>query len=168
MVEDRKSTAVCQPSRSDRPFRLIVRSQRIEISERGELFELWRYRYVITNLPSSSKTAEVVRQTYQRCDPEKVIEQLQNGIAAMRMPRGTLDANAAFLGCARIAHNFKSWRAMIALTREVMSWEWKQFRKAFVYIAARVVRQSRMTIVRLADSHRFAETVRVRMTKLQT
>jgi len=157
-----------QPSRSDQPFRLIVRRQRIEVSEQGELFELWRYRYVITNLPSSTKTAAVVRQTYQRCDQEKVIEQLQNGIAAMRMPTGTLDANAAFLGCARIAHNFKSWLAMIALPREVLRWEWKRFRKAFVYIAARVVRRSRRTIVRLADSHRFAETVRVGMTNLQT
>lgn len=63
---------------------------------------------MITSLPSSTNTEEVVRQTFQRCAQEKVIEQLQIVIAAMRMPMGRLDVNAAFSDCALIAHNFKS------------------------------------------------------------
>ena len=42
-----------QPARSEETYRLIVRRQRVEESNQGELFELWRYRYVITNLPKS-------------------------------------------------------------------------------------------------------------------
>jgi hypothetical protein len=147
---------------------LIIRKQRIEESEQGELFELWRYRYVLTNLPRSVSTEEVVRQTYRRCDQENVIEQLQNGVAAMRMPTGSFMANYAYLVCARLAHNLKSWLAMLALPGEVTRWEWKRFRKAFVYVAATVVRSARQNILRLASSHRFAPILQRALVRLQT
>lgn len=157
-----------RPARSARTYRLVVRRQRIEESRQGELFELWRYRYVITNLPKSVTTEQVVRETYRRCDQENVIEQLQGGVAAMRMPTGGLLANHAFLVCARLAHNLKAWLAMLALPAETMRWEWKRFRKAFVYIAARVVSSARTLVLRLARSHRFAEDVRRGIVRLQT
>jgi hypothetical protein len=156
------------PARSEKTYRLIIRKQRIEESEQGELFELWRYRYVLTNLPRSVTTEEVVRQTYRRCDQENVIEQLQSGVAAMRMPTGGFLANYAHLVCARLAHNIKSWLAMLVLPREVMRWEWKRFRKAFVYVAARVIMTARQRIVRLADSHRFAALMQRALLQLQT
>lgn len=157
-----------QPARSDSTYRLIIRRQRIDESAQGQLFELWRYRFVITNLPKSYSAAEVMRLTYRRCDQENVIEQLQNGVAAMRMPTGGFLANWAFLVCARIAHNFKAWLAMLALPAEVMRWEWKRFRKAFVFVAARVVRGAGQVVVRVADSHRFAGAFAHGVTRLQT
>jgi hypothetical protein len=156
------------PARSEKTYRLIIRKQRIEESEQGELFELWRYRYVLTNLPRSVSTEEVVRQTYRRCDQENVIEKLQNGVAAMRMPTGSFMANYAYLVCARLAHNLKSWLAMLALPGEVTRWEWKRFRKAFVYVAATVVRSARQNILRLASSHRFAPILQRALVRLQT
>lgn len=156
------------PARSEHAYRLIIRKQRIEESEQGELFELWRYRYVLTNLPRTVSTEEVVRQTYRRCDQENVIEQLQNGVAAMRMPTGGFLANYAHLVCARLAHNLKPWLAMLALPREVMRWEWKRFRKAFVYVAASVVRSARQNFLRLANSHRFAPLLQRAILRLQT
>jgi len=156
------------PARSGNTYRLIIRRQLIEESFQGRFFEVWRYRYAITNLPGSVTTAEVLRLTYQRCDQENIVEQLQSGVAAMRMPTGTLLANAALLACARIAHNFKAWLAMLALPEEVMRWEWKRFRKAFVFLAARVVLNARQTLVRIADSHRFAEMLRIGIKRLQT
>lgn len=157
-----------QPARSERTYRLIVRRQRIEESNQGELFELWRYRYVLTNLPRSESTESAIRQTYRRCDQENVIEQLQSGVAAMGMPTGSLLANHAFLVCARLAQNFKAWLAMLALGDETMRWEWKRFRKAFVYVAARVTTSGRSCVVRLASSHRFAEDFQRGIVRLQT
>ena len=109
-----------------------------------------------------------MRITYRRCDQENVIEQLQNGVAAMRMPTGNFLANSAFLVCARIAHNLKAWLAMLALPAEVMRWEWKRFRKAFVFVAARVVRKAGQVLVRIADSHRFATALAQGTARLQT
>jgi hypothetical protein len=156
-----------KPARSESTYRLVIRRQRIEESEQGQLFELWRYRFVITNLPKSVAAAEVVRLSYRRCDQENVIEQLQNGVAAMRMPTGSFLANWAYLVCARIAHNLKAWLAMLALPAEVMRWEWKRFRKAFVFVAARVVKRAGQVLVRIADSHRFADAFATGVRRLQ-
>jgi hypothetical protein len=157
-----------RPARSKRTYRLIIRRQRIEESVQGELFELWRYRFVLTNLPRSTSAVEAVRLTYQRCDQENVIEQLQSGVAAMRMPTGTLLANHAFLVCARIAHNMKAWLAALAVPRETMRWEWKRFRRAFVYLSARVTKTARRTLIQFADSHRFAAATVRGIARLQT
>lgn len=148
-----------QPERGGRPYRLIARYQEIEEHEQGHLFMLTRFRYVLSNLPASVPAEEVMDMTYQRCDQENLIEQLQSGVAAMRMPTGGMLSNAAFLTCARLAHNLKPWLAQLALPQETMRWEWKRFRRAFVYCAARVVHTARQVYVRFADSHRFAETI---------
>jgi hypothetical protein len=57
---------------------------------------------------------------------------------------------------------------MLALPTEVMRWEWKRFRKAFVYVAARVVLTARTHVLRLAASHRFVEDIRQGIVRLQT
>jgi hypothetical protein len=148
-----------QPERSPRPYRLIARYQEIEEHEQGELFRLTRFRYVLSNLPAEVSAEDVMDLTYQRCDQENLIEQLQSGVAAMRMPTGGMHSNAAFLTCARLAHNLKPWLAQLALPMETMRWEWKRFRRAFVYCAAHVVHTARQVHVRFADSHRFTDAI---------
>ncbi len=156
-----------QPARSEEEYRLIIRRQRIEEANQGQLFTIYRYRFALTNLPSSYTTEQVMRITYRRCDQENIIEQLQNGVSAMKMPTGSFTANSAFLVCSRLAFNLKSWLAMLALPLEVMRWEWKRFRFSFVYLAARVIRSGRRTILRLADSHRYAPVVLTGLRRLQ-
>jgi len=154
------------PFRSEHDFRLIIRKQKIEESNQKELFTRYRFRYVVTNLPQSYSSEAALRLTYRRADQENVIEQLQNGISAMKMPCQTFIANSAYLACARLAHNLKAWLAMLALPAEAMRWEWKRFRLSFIYLAARVVKKSRQTIVRFADSHRFARAAALGIAKL--
>jgi hypothetical protein len=148
-----------QPNRSDQPYRLIARFQEIEEHEQGHLFMLTRFRFVLSNLPQSVSAEEVMDLTYQRCDQENLIEQLQSGVTAMRMPTGGFLSNAAFMTCARLAHNIKPWLAQLALPLETLRWEWKRFRRAFVYCAARVVHTARQVHVRFADSHRFSAAI---------
>ena len=153
------------PTRCASTFRVIVRRQRIEETKQGMLFELWRYRFLITNLRGSAQ--DVVDLTYQRCDQENVIEQLQNGVAAMRMPTGDFLANAAFLRCARLAHNIKCWLALLALPTETIRWEWKRFRQAFVFVAARVVLRARQVWIELANSPRYHRDILKAHARLQ-
>lgn len=148
-----------RPDRSKRTYRLIARYQEIDEHEQGHLFMLTRFRFILSNLPSSVSAEKVMDLTYQRCDQENLIEQLQSGVTAMRMPTGGMLSNAAFMTCARLAHNLKPWLAQTALPRETMRWEWKRFRRAFVYCAARVVHASRQTHVRFASSHRFTGAI---------
>lgn len=156
-----------RPARSKHTYRLIIRRQRIDETRQGQLFELWRYRFALTNIRDQS-AQQVLDLTYERCDQENMIEQLSNGIAGMRMPTGSLLANAAYLRCARIAHNMKCWLAALALPPETARWEWKRFRLAFVYVAARVVLKARQVRVTLATSHRFYDDILFANQRLQT
>lgn len=157
-----------QPRGLDVPCRMIVRRVRIEEKDgQGALFESFRYRLVLTNLPRSYTPREIVDLTYQRCDQENVIEQFGAGIAGWRMPVAEFLGNSAWLEIARLAWNLGKWIAELALPAEVVRWEWKRFRRHFVYVAAKVVKKGRQLIVRLADSHRYLPEILIAHARLQ-
>ena len=158
-----------QPAGLDCACRMIVRRILIEEKDgQGALFEHFRYRLVLTNLPRSYTPQQVVDLTYQRCDQENVIEQFGQGIAGWRMPVAEFMGNSAWLQIARLAWNLGKWIAQIALPREVVRWEWKRFRRHFVYIAAKVLKTGRRLVVRLAGSHRFLPDILTAHVRLQT
>lgn len=158
-----------QPHGLSSPCRMIVRRILIEESDgQGALFSHFRYRLVLTNLPRSYTAHQIIDLTYQRCDQENVIEQFGQGIAGWRMPVAEFLGNSAWLEIARLAWNLGKWMAQIALPSEVVRWEWKRFRRQFVYVAAKVLRLGRSWVVRLAGSHRFLPDILNAHVRLQT
>lgn len=158
-----------RPAGSANSYRLIIRRQRIE-HRQGQrfLFEEYRYRYVVTNLPTSWSPQDVVDQTYERCDQENLIEQMGSGLAAWRMPVAEFAGNCAWLEIARLAWNLAKWIAQLAMPAEVVRWEWKRFRHAYVYLAAQVVKQGRQLWLRFSNSHRFTFDLLAAHQRLQT
>jgi hypothetical protein len=158
-----------QPAGFGFACRMIVRRILIEESDgQGALFEHFRYRLVLTDLPRSYSPRQVIDLSYQRCDQENVIEQFGHGIAGWRMPVAEFMGNSAWLQIARLAWNLGKWIAQIALPSEVVRWEWKRFRRHFVYIAAKVLKMGRSLVVRLAGSHRFLPDILTAHARLQT
>jgi hypothetical protein len=158
-----------QPAGLGSACRMIVRRILIEENDgQGALFKHFRYRLVLTNLPHSYTPRQVIDLTYQRCDQENVIEQLGHGIAGWRMPVAEFMGNSAWLQIARLAWNLGKWIAQIGLPSEVVRWEWKRFRRHFVYIAAKVLKTGRRLVVRLAGSHRFLPDILTAHARLQT
>jgi Transposase DDE domain group 1 len=158
-----------QPRGLGAACRMIVRRILIEETDgQGALFKHFRYRLVLTNLPRSYTAWQVVDLTYQRCDQENVIEQFGQGIAGWRMPVAEFMGNSAWLQIARLAWNLGKWIAQLALPSEVVRWEWKRFRRHFVYIAAKVLKSGRRLVVRLAGSHRFLPDLLTAHVRLQT
>lgn len=157
-----------QPTGLTFPCRMIVRRILIEEDKgQGVLFEHFRYRLVLTNLPHSYRSRQVIDLAYQRGDQENVIEQFGSGIAGWRMPVAEFLGNSAWLQIARLAWNLGKWIAQLALPAEVVRWEWKRFRRHFVYLAAKVVRLGRRVVVRLAGSHRELPTILTAHARLQ-
>ena len=145
-----------RPSWAEREYRVVVRRQTVATSEgQQRLFAQVHYRFVITTVEDGSPT-DVIRLAYGRCAQENTIEQLKNGIAAMKMPTGELRANAAFLMAGQLAWNLRAWLSLLALPRESLHWEWKRFRHAFVYVAAQVGARARSVVQTISASHRFA------------
>lgn len=153
----------------DKTYRLVIRRRLIE-HRKGQqhLFDEYEYRYVSTNAPSSWTARDVVDATYERCDQENVIEQMGSGLAAWRMPVAEFAGNCAWLEVARLAWNIGKWIAQLTMPAEVVRWEWKRFRQAYVYLAAQVIKRGRQIWIRLSDSHRFAASLVAAHQQLQT
>jgi hypothetical protein len=161
-------TEVEQTDSTGKRYRLIIRRQLLEHREGQRLlFDEYRYRYIVTSLPSSVSTQDVVDLTYERCDQENVIEQLGSGLAAWRMPVAEFDGNSAWLEIARLAWNLGKWIAQLALPPEVVRWEWKRFRQAFVYVAVQVIRRGRQIVLRLSAAHRWYQLLVAAHQRLQ-
>jgi hypothetical protein len=157
-----------KPPGATKTYRMILRRQLIEKSDQESLFEIYRYRYVVTDLPASWSAEEVIDTTYQRCDQENVIEQMGRGVAVWRMPVAEFDGNSAWLEIGRLAWNLGKWIAQLVLPAEVVRWEWKRYRKAYVHIAAEVVHRSRQCWLRMSPSHRFLDSLISAQVQLQT
>ena len=143
-----------KPSFAKKSYRVVVKRQLIqETGGQLDLIQRYEYRFIITNNETDDAGA-MVRFAYGRCDQENTIEQLKNGIAAMRMPTGGLLANGAFMLAAELAWNLRAWLSLVALPKETLSWEWKRFRLAFVYLSAKVGRTAGSVVARIATSHR--------------
>jgi hypothetical protein len=139
-----------QPPDSPVTYRLIIRRQLIKnFKGQQHLFDAYRFRYVVTNLPADVTAEQVVDHTYQRCDQENLIEQMGSGLAAWRMPVAEFDGNSAWLEIARLAWNIGKWIAQLALPDEVMRWEWKRFRLHYVLIPAQLIKRARQVWLRL-------------------
>ena len=68
--------------------------------------------FYLTNLRKES-AREVVFSANRRCHQENVVEQLKNGVQAMRMPSDSLESNWAYLVIAAQAWNLKAWLGLV-------------------------------------------------------
>ncbi len=86
--------------------------------QKGErvLFDEVRYFFYITN--RKDKAEKIVGLANGRCDQENVIEQLKNGVNAMRMPVNDLVSNWAYMVMAALAWNLKAWYGLLVPNRE--------------------------------------------------
>jgi hypothetical protein len=148
-----------RPYGTKQDYRVVVVRQLVETLKGSRaLIEQYIYRFIFTN-DWRSHPAEVVRINYGRCTQENTIEQLKNGIGGLRMPTGQLLANGAYLLIAELAWCLRSWLSLLALPRDSLGWEWKRFRQAFVYVAARITQSARYAVVRLSRAHRYRNEI---------
>jgi hypothetical protein len=88
-----------------------------------------------------------------RCDQENIIEQLKNGVGALRVPLYDLVSNWAYMVIAALAWNIKSWFAMMLHhktdRREYIAMEFRRFYTSIILIPAMVIRRARSITVRL-------------------
>ncbi|HSS24731.1 MAG TPA: IS1380 family transposase [Mycobacterium sp.] len=146
-----------QPGRCARPYRVIALRKNLSKS-RGEnvLFDEVRYFFYLTTRTDLTP-AEVVACANDRCDQENVIEQLKNGVSALRVPLYDLVSNWAYMVIAALAWNLKSWWAMMlhrkADRREFIAMEFRRFVTSVILVPAMVVRRARTITIRILGYH---------------
>jgi hypothetical protein len=141
------------PGKCTRPYRVIALRKNISRA-RGEqvLIEEIRYFFYVTT--RTDLTAEqIVELANERCDQENVIEQLKNGVNALRVPLYDLISNWAYMVIAALAWNIKSWFALMMHRKNdrhhYIRMEFRRFLNTIILIPAMVTRRARGITIRL-------------------
>ncbi len=94
-----------------------------------------------------------------RCNQENVIEQLKNGVNAMRMPVDDLLSNWAYMVMTSLAWNLKAWFGLLLPNArravELIKMEFRRFLHAIVLLPAQIVRTGRRVIYRSMNYNRW-------------
>jgi hypothetical protein len=151
-----------QPQKCGKAYRMIALRKRISVEQgQDKLFEEYRYFFYITN-DRQSTPKQIVMLANDRCDQENLIEQLKNGVRAMRNPLDNLYSNWAYMVCCTLAWNLKAWCALLLpitpgryqhLHRDqkqtLLRMEFKRFAAALIHLPAQIIRGGRRIIFRL-------------------
>jgi len=150
-----------RPTACKKTYRVIALRKNLSV-EKGEkvLFDNLKYFFYITN-DEVSECDTLVAQANGRCHQENLIEQLKNGVHALRMPVGDLVSNGAYMVMASLAWTLKAWFALLLPQKgrwkdkhrrekeSVLSMEFKRFVNAFVRMPALVIRAGRRRVFQL-------------------
>ena len=86
-----------------------------------------------------------------------MIEQLKNGVNALRVPLYDLVSNWAYMVIAALAWNLKSWWALMlhrkADRHEYIGMEFRRFTTSVILVPAMVIRHARSITIRILGYH---------------
>ncbi len=142
-----------RPTACGRDYRMIVLRKNLTVAK-GEqvLFPDIRYFFYVTN-DWECPAEQVIFQANDRCNQENLIEQLKNGVNALRMPAHDLNSNWAYMVIASLAWTFKAWFGLLqhftADRQRILAMEFKRFLNSVILIATQVVRTGRRIVLRL-------------------
>ena len=151
-----------KPGKCGKAYRMIALRKRISV-EKGQqkLFEEYRHFFYITN-DRDSTAEQIVMLANDRCDQENLIEQLKNGVRAMRNPLDNLYSNWAYMVCCTLAWNLKAWCGLLLPVtpgrheplhrdqkRALVRMEFKRFIAALIRLPCQIIRGGRRVIYRL-------------------
>ena len=155
LVSEHVTETTYQPGKCKRTYRLVILRKNLSV-ERGEntLFPDIRYFFYVTTLYDRTP-AKIVELANGRCDQENVIEQLKNGVNAMRMPVDNLLSNWAYMVMAALAWNLKAWFAMFVpdqqRSAQLLSKEFRYFLNVIVRIPCQILSQGRRLVYRILN-----------------
>ncbi len=150
-----------QPAACTRAYRIVAVRKNLTV-EKGDLalFDDVRYFFYITNDWATSPD-QLVFLANDRCDQENLIEQLKNGVKALRMPVDNLNSNWAYMIMATLAWTLKAWFALLLPEtgrwsekyqdekRRLLRMEFKGFVNAIIQTPVQIVRTGRRIVYRL-------------------
>jgi len=150
-----------QPIACDNKYRLIIVRKHLKVLKGQQLLgRRVRYFFYISNI-EDQKATELLDFVMQRCNHENRIEQMANGVHALKMPVAEFNANWAYMLICAMAWNLKGWLALLGhrhyLFSHLMAAEFKKFLNDFIRIPCQIVKTGRSTIYRFLGYHRSLE-----------
>ncbi len=158
-VSEQVAEFVYRPGKCKKTYRMVVLRKNLTV-EKGEvaLFDEIRYFFYITN-DTTMSPAEVVCFANDRCDHENDIEQLKNGVNALRMPSDDLVSNWAYMVIAALAWSLKAWVGLWMPNKILGKWivrmEFKRFLNTFMKIPCLIVKAGRRITYRVVGYNHY-------------
>jgi hypothetical protein len=142
-----------RPGACRQDYLVVVLRKHLILEKKGvQVGEEVRYFFYLTNQWAWERAA-VVYFANDRCNQENLIEQLKNGVRALRAPSNTLCSNGAYMVIAALAWSLKAWLALVqpraADRQSLLTMEWKSFLQGVVLLPCQVVRAGRRLLYRL-------------------
>lgn len=150
-----------RPGKCQRNYRLVIVRKRIRVTEgQLRLTDEIRYFFYVTNISKKQMgAAAVVRENNARGNQENLIEQLKNGVRAMRMPVAEFDANWAYMVIASLAWNLKAWAGLLLPgrlgARTIVRMEFRRFLNEVILLPTQILRSGRRLIFRFLAINRW-------------
>ena len=136
--------------RAERSVRLVVRRTRLTDPVQQQLWANWRHHAFITRL--DLPVAEADRFHRQHATVELAIRDLKEGAGLEHCPSGRFFANAAWLGCAVLAHDLLRWTARLGeLHPENQLTVAFSIRSRVLAVPGRLVNRSGTLVLRLPE-----------------
>ena len=151
-----------RPGKCRRPYRVVVVKKDRSVHKRQQmLFADICYFFYITNI-DQMPAEEVVFFCNERCNQENLIEQLKNGLNALRMPVNDLVSNWAHMVMAALAWTLKAWYALMsrraADRSELLRMEFRRFLSCLVRVPCQIVRTGRRIVYRILGYNGWTRT----------
>ncbi|HEX4714277.1 MAG TPA: IS1380 family transposase [Ktedonobacteraceae bacterium] len=153
MVAEHVAEFSYRPGACKKDYRVVVLRKELVVEKKGvKVAEEVRYFFYISNDRTRS-CAEVVYFANDRCNQENLIEQLKNGVKALRLPSNTLESNGAYMVIAALAWNVKAWLALLQPKAEhrdaLLRMEFKKFLDVWLLLPCQILRSGRQLIFRV-------------------
>lgn len=168
-----------RPTACQKIYRIVVVRKNLSV-EKGEnvLFDDVRYFFYITN-DCGRSAREIVFLANDRCDQENLIEQLKNGVHAMKLPVDNLLSNWAYMVMASLAWTLKAWYGLMLpepagrgaashtatrqrrreQKRQIVRMEFKAFVANLVRLPCQIIKSGRRLVYRLLSYNPWQEVL---------
>jgi hypothetical protein len=151
-----------QPVACKKAYRIVALRKKIAVKAgQDKLWEEYRYFFFITNDRELSP-CELVLLANQRCNQENLIEQLKNGVQAMRNPLDNLHSNWAYMVMCSLAWTLKAWMGLCLPANpgphhgrhqqqkdQIVKMEFKRFLNTLMRLPCQIIKTGRRIVYRL-------------------
>jgi hypothetical protein len=161
-----EATFVTGAKSGHRTLRLVVRRTRLTDPAQQALWPDWRHHAFITDLEMPTIDVDKLHRDHARV--ELAIRDLKEGAGLEHCPSGRFFANAAWLGCAVLAHNLVRWTSRLGhVQHDDHLTVARTVRSRLIALPGRLVNRSGRLVLRLPDRWPWAASFTVALDRIR-
>jgi hypothetical protein len=162
-----EATYVASKHGNHRSLRLVVRRTRLGDPAQQALWPNWRHHAFVTNL--DTETIAVDQFHRDHATVELAIRDLKEGAGLEHCPSGQFFANAAWLGCAVLAHNLVRWTVRLGqIHPDDRLTVTRTLRSRMMAVPGRLVNRSGRLVLRLPQRWPWAASFTGGLTRIRS